>query len=192
MDPAVVVALVTAITSLLIAGLSGFFSFRSNRSLGKLNHDLAKQRADRDARRDYEYEARKRLYEDCEPLLFQQGEASQNAIHRVYSLARAARTGDLANDESSWLNNKLNHEYYMNTTIYLLLAPLAFYKLIQRRLTVIDLNLEPRIRTQYEILRLLYLSFGEGLILQNEPQSCPIQVSPGRSPGRLGNGVESK
>lgn len=38
------------------------------------------------ARRDYEYEARKRLYQECEPILFQFSELYESALRRIYAI----------------------------------------------------------------------------------------------------------
>ena len=53
------------------------------------------------------------------------------------------------------------------------------FKIVQRRLTVIDLSLEPQIREQYEILKLLFLSFtrdfdlaGREPVLRYEPDKA--------------------
>jgi hypothetical protein len=47
----------------------------------------------------------------------------------------------------------------MASTIYTLLAPAAVYKLIQRRLTFVDLSVEPRVRSQYNLAKLISWSF---------------------------------
>jgi hypothetical protein len=149
------VAVIGALTSLTVALISYFGSRRAQNELALLKAALAERKSENDARRDYEYEARKRLYEQCEPLLFQLYEAAENARYRVHSLARTARSGDLG-PENSWLNGP---SYYMRSTIYNLLAPVALFKLIQKRLTFVDLTVEPRIRTLYRLTKVLYISF---------------------------------
>ncbi|KAF0250351.1 MAG: hypothetical protein FD167_262, partial [bacterium] len=109
--------------------------------------------AEKNARRDYEYEARKRLYEKCEPLLFILNESAESAFDRITSLARTAREGNLTED--GWLSRE---GYYMRSTIYILLSPLVILKLMQKELTLIDLVLDPRIDVQYTIGKLIYNS----------------------------------
>jgi hypothetical protein len=127
----------------------------TQKDLEQLKAGLEEKKSEKDARRDYEYEARKRLYQECEPLLFELYELSENALHRIYSLARSARKGNLGLT-GSWLDSP---GYYMASTIYNLLAPIAVYKLIQRRLTFVDLTVEPHIRSQYILAKLIAVSF---------------------------------
>jgi hypothetical protein len=47
------------------------------------------------ALRDYQYEARKRLYEEFEPLLFQFNELSESAFRRILAFVREAKEGNL-------------------------------------------------------------------------------------------------
>ena len=48
-----------------------------------LTNELEEQRAIKDARRDYEYDAKKRLYAECEPLVFQALELAESARFRI-------------------------------------------------------------------------------------------------------------
>jgi len=165
-DPKVAAAIVAAITACVVAlvgalvsAISAIWSYYTTRKnqhdLESMRSQLAEERAERDARRDYEYEARKRLYEEYEPLLFQLVELSENANHRVYSLARTAREGDLTETDGGWLSQP---NYYMVSTIYTLLAPMVMFKLMQRRLTLVDLHVDPRIAAQYTLAKILYLT----------------------------------
>lgn len=125
------------------------------RSLEELRSELGEVSAERNARRDYEYEARKKLYENYEPLLFQLIEHSENAYYRVLSLARSVRLGNLKPD-GGWLSQP---GYYMRSTIYKLLAPMALFKVIQNSLTFVDLSVDPRIAANYTLAKLLSLTF---------------------------------
>jgi len=139
----------------------------------KYNHDLeelkanlaiatAELSAENKARRDYEYEARKRLYQECEPFLFRLSEASENAIHRIFSIARTARKGDLGPKKSNWFQWP---GYYMASTIYNLLVPLVIFRLLQNKLTLVDLTLDRRISNQYIIAKWLNVSFTEDFVI---------------------------
>ena len=56
---------------------------RATRSLAALTSALREKEATTKARQDYEYEALKRLYTECEPLLFQFFELAEDAESRV-------------------------------------------------------------------------------------------------------------
>src|SRR4051812_22844570 len=101
-QPPVLAAIVTGSIALLLA-LWNFFSGRKSQTeIEILKNELAQRKSENDARREYEFEARKRLYQEYEPLLFQLMEAADNAIHRIQSLARTARHGNL--NDTGWLS----------------------------------------------------------------------------------------
>jgi hypothetical protein len=129
---------------------------QNQQALAELQSDLAEKKAERDARRDYEYEARKRLYEEYEPQLFQLVELAENALYRVHSLARSARLGHLRPVPPGWLSTD---DYYMLSTLYLLFAPLAAVNLINRRLTLVDLTVDPYVNMQYILAKYLNWPF---------------------------------
>jgi hypothetical protein len=118
------------------------------------------------ARRDYEYEARKRLYEDVEPLLFQVYEALEEAHYRVLSLARSDRSGNLGVGRNSWIAGK---GYYLASTVYKLLLPATHLRLMQRRMTFVDLGLDPHIELRYLLLKLYVRSFTDDFVLAGLP-----------------------
>ena len=66
----IVLAIIALISSVITAAVAAFFARKNETRLRRLENDLAIKRAELDARRDYEYEARKRLYQECEPILF--------------------------------------------------------------------------------------------------------------------------
>lgn len=127
-----------------------------DRELERLKSQLGELSAERNARRDYEYEARKKLYEVYEPLLFQLVEQSEGAYYRVLSLARTARIGGLTENAGGWLSHP---DYYMRSTIYKLLAPIALFKVIQGNLTFVDLAVDTGIAANYMLAKVLYLTF---------------------------------
>jgi hypothetical protein len=177
---AIVVAVVAAFSSLVVAVASQVLSRRTSKDLALLASRLEQEGKERDARRDYEYEAKKRLYEECEPLLFQAVELAENARARIVSLARTSRSGDLRPDGSGWLERP---GYYFKSTAFLLIAPMTSFKILQRRLTAIDLSLEPRIREQYEIIKLLFLSFARDFELARYEPTLPYdpdRADPGK------------
>lgn len=154
---AVTAAALSFLVSILTAILSYAFTRKNQHDLERLRADLEEKRRERDALRDYEYEARKRLYHECGPLLLQLMELSENGLRRVAGLARTASQGNLGPDKPTWLAEPTS--YYHLSTAYWLVAPLAVVKLLQRRLTLIDFSLDRRIFTQYTLAKELYDSF---------------------------------
>jgi hypothetical protein len=166
----VAIALITAATSLVVAGISYIGQRRTGREqaelarknsgfqkdLELLRSELADQASERDARRDYEYDARKHLYEVGEPLLFQLAERCEQALWRIYNLAEAARNGNLGAE--GWLSRP---GYYMKSTMYRIFAPLAVFRLLQERLTVVDLTLDQSINARYSLGKLAARSLME-------------------------------
>ena len=140
------------------------------RSPEVLKAELGNTSAERDARRDYEYDARKKLYEEYEPLLFQLVETSENAYHRVLSLARTARDGDIRPDGTGWLERD---GYYFWSTIYNILAPVALYRIIRRKLTFVDLAVDEGIAANYMLAKLLYLTLTSDFDLAATEPSIP-------------------
>ena len=191
MTEELLVAIIAAVASLVVAIVSVLATARTNRRVARLTEELEEQklrlaseleeqRAVQDARRDYEYEARKRLYGECEPLLFEAAELAERARSRIMSIARTCRQGDLLPDGSGWLAGP---GYYFRSTVCFLLAPMTSFKILQRRLTVIDLSLEPRLRTQYELLKLIFRTFTEDHDLarcEPELEYKPDRADPGR------------
>ena len=107
---------------------------------------------------DYEYEAKKRLYQEYEPLLFQLHELSESALTRIINISRDASNGYLTSN-NSWFSNKKS--YYLLSTIYRILAPMVIFKLMRRRLTLFDLKLNFYFNTQYTLAKILYRTFSK-------------------------------
>lgn len=162
---AVIVALVSACVSIW----SLIKSRENSQLLAEHQARLEERKSRQSARIEYEYEARQRLYRECDPLLFQLGELIDYGRGRIFSLARSASRGEL-DGPNSFLGGP---GYYMESTMYSLLVPITIYTLLQRRLTFLDFSLEPTIRLQYEVLKFLYLSFTEDFELANREPRLP-------------------
>lgn len=164
---------------------------------------LTEEQSKKQSRLDYEYEARKRLYHECEPLIFELLEFSENAGDRIRGLARTARQGNLP----GWLSDG---GYYMASTMYYLLAPVAVYKLMRRHLTVVDMTLDRNIATHYQLVKQLAWSFVDDFSFAWGLHVCALEYDPnnpewrtlrlanaakywrqGLPYGRLDNAVES-
>lgn len=145
---------------------------------------------DGDAQRAYRFEARKRLYEQCEPLLFQLGEAAENARGRIHGLARTCRTGHLKDNGEGWLAKP--EGYFFMSTMYRLLAPAAVFHMLRRRMTTVDLNVDRRIKRQYELSRILYRSFRDQYeIADLKPSLAQNLDRQGVLWGKLDNALEA-
>lgn len=163
----VVVAMIAAVASLAAAGwaivdarLARAQGSRTEQELALFKSSLENQAAQDKARLDYEYEARKRLYTECEPLLFQLVEFSKGGIRHVQGLARSARNGDIRPDGSGWLTTNdssedIDEHYYFNSTMYRMVAPLTCVALLHRALTTVDLAVDSDLRRQFQITRWL-------------------------------------
>lgn len=162
--------LAAAIISAVISGVVAFIIALSNRSAqrrleetktalqSELEHTkalLAERLSEGNARLSYEFDAKKRLYADVEPLFFQLYHACESSYYRVASLVRSQRQGQIG-DKDSWLNRD---GYYMRSTIYHLFLPMAVYRLIQRSTTFVDIRLEENLRTKYFLLKQDYFVF---------------------------------
>ena len=133
---ALVVALIGAVSGITAA----FLAARAQQRVVRLTASLGEQRAESDARRSYEYDARKRLYSVYEPLRVRLLDCTDNAVQEVVDLV--ARPGPGRPGYSS-------AEYRLNAAVYYLLAPLAVSRMIERRLTLVDLGLDARIHTEF-------------------------------------------
>jgi hypothetical protein len=126
-----------------------------DQALEAYKNTLTEKQEERRARREYQYEARKHLYQQYEPLLFQLVECCESAKERIFSLARTARLGDLGS--RGWLSNR--DGYYFYSTIYFLLSPLVIFKIMQRSVTFVDLTVDRYINDQYLLAKQLAWSF---------------------------------
>ena len=135
---ALVVALIGAGSSIVAA----FFAARAQQRVVRLTASLGERRAESDARRSYEHEARKRLYDVYEPLRVRLLDCTDNAVRQIVDLV--GRPGPGRPGYSS-------AEYRLNATIYYLLAPLVVSRMIERRLTLVDLGLDARIHTEFTL-----------------------------------------
>jgi hypothetical protein len=180
-SPQTIAAFIAAAASLIVALISYSGKRKSDRELAQLNAELIETQERRKAQRDYEYEARKRLYSELQPLLFQLVEASDNAYWRIQGLARSAREGRLTGRSSRLRAQSRN---YLPSTVYRLMVPLVLLRLCQRHLTVVDLSLEPEIHHQYTLAKLLYRSWNAVRSL-TELGSHPIAYEPYRGKSKV-------
>lgn len=164
----IIVAATPGIVSLIVACITWVSTKRNQVELETFKSELAERKAERDALRDYKYEARKRLYQEIEPLNFQLIEAGENALHRIYGLARTAKAGNLG--AGGWLSRE---GYYTLSTMYKLIMPVAIFRLIQQKLTLVDLTVDPHANAQYALAKALYISFTDDFVLAASAPALP-------------------
>jgi hypothetical protein len=109
------------VSSALVSGVvGGLVAYLSQRSL-----------ANRQARLDYEYTARKRLYQAVGPLRFQLVVAARDLASRVDSHRRSTH----------WVMKP--DGYYVHSFLYRLLRPLAIGVLVERAMSYADFSVDP-------------------------------------------------
>lgn len=148
---------------------------RVGENLARLNSSLSAENDAAKAKRDYEYEARKRLYAELYPLAFHLHEAAFGAVNRIKNLALAARKGYLAEGADNWISG--TDPYYFNSVIHSLVAPLAIYELMTRRLTFLDLRLDQHLYRQHFLASRAYRAFRSDFDLA-DPSRCPAIAFP--------------
>ncbi len=158
-----------AVSSLIVSGLTALLTFlftrKKDREIEELKNNLGINKDEKSARRAYEYESKKRIYQKFEPLLFQFNELAGDASRRIAGFSREAKKENLI----TWLSS--TEGYYFKNSIYRLFSPLAIFKLMQNELTLVDLNLEPNIRVQYMLIKALYHTFSDDFQLaKSEPK----------------------
>ena len=202
MDKTVVVALVAGCVSLVVTTLGLIFNPLAQRRLqqqkaaiyaelaeAKLGYDrqfadlkarLDDGVAERKAQRDYEYEARKKLYAQIEPLMLQVGFAAENCFDRVANLALIAGKGYLEPGPSSWLVPKIEgHRYYLDSTLYRVLVPLGFFEIVRSKTTQLDFKLDPRLDSLFRVMRQHYrLWAAEFAFAEAEPKLAYMPYAP--------------
>ena len=91
----IIVAIIALISSGFTAIITIILTKQNDGKIRHLENELQTKREELNARREYEYEAKKRLYQEYEPLLFQFNELADDALRRIIALAREAKGGNL-------------------------------------------------------------------------------------------------
>jgi hypothetical protein len=154
-------ALVAGAFALLVSAAAALFAAVSQRRLAE---DFASANTVRDQRllaleretirdsavRSYEYEARKRLYAELRPLMFQLREYCIPATERI----RLILTGDIVVTSRDVLSS-----------MHRICCPLVNLREIERRVLDVDVALEPALRAQYAVACELELNLHAGRAL---------------------------
>lgn len=166
MPDAAVGALITATVALFGVLLNGWFTWRT--------FSRQKELAASNALTSYQFEARKRLYTECEPILFQLGEACERAFQTCALLGTKSYCDKLAvvsdaerRDPDSWMLCRATETI---ATAYDFLHPLALFFLLRDKMTRVDCTLDAEVSFQYRLARLLVRSF--------QDDSCIAELDP--------------
>jgi hypothetical protein len=145
------VALIAALSALLVSLYQVAKTYRNQRTLEELKSGLASNQAEQTALRDYKYKALQRLYEEYEPLRFQLVEAVESAKGQIEKLGKKEAI------RQKGVEGLLpSGKYLLLATIYHLLLPCAVFRIIRRRLTFVDLRLDPQIELQYALAKRVF------------------------------------
>ena len=153
-------AAIAAIGGFIAAVYQGRQRARAETKRDELADELATARDQANAQLAYEFDARKRLYEQLQPLLFQLKEQSESARWRIGGLAGSAREGRLYPCKRNRL--RADSPSYLPSTLYRFMAPLVSYRLCQHKLTTVDLSLDEQLDVKYRLAKLLYRTWSDG------------------------------
>lgn len=166
MPDGVVIALISSMVALLGLVVNGWFTWR--------NYGRQKELAADNALTSYRFDAKKRLYTECEPILFQLNEACEQAFQTCVLLGNQSYCERLAvgndaerKDPDSWMMSRATETI---ATAYNLLHPLALFFLLRDKMTRVDCTLDPEVSLQYRLGRLLVRSF--------QDDSCIAALNP--------------
>lgn len=122
----------------------------------KLSQEFVRYSAEVDATKQYQIEARRRLYLAIGPLKFQLLIAARDVAHRIVS--HAGREYPL---ETS--------DYYGTSTLYRLVRPLAILELIERQIAFADFSVDQDALTLLQLKRSLWLVLSGSTLVGSHP-----------------------
>ena len=142
--------------------------------VGIINFWFTKKQTTHKAHTDYEYEAKKNMYLYCEPILFQLSENIESALRITENIAGLIKNNQLSPKGTS----EPDDNYNLVSTVYAMLLPLAGFRLFQNVITTVDLELDPYMKRQYHIAKLLYSTFSSdfALSLRNKNEDNPKEL----------------
>jgi len=155
-NPIVAAAIVSAVVTVAI---NFFGKLYIDRRLETLKVDLAKSKAENEARIEYESEARKRLYGAIGNLRFQLLLAARDVANQVISYGRG-RQFDLTTTN-----------YFGQSTLHKLVMPFAFCELIEKQISYADFSVDPEAVHLLRLKRSIYTALSSGASILNHPNA---------------------
>lgn len=152
---AIVVAIIAGVAGIVTSAVNYVFNKRTQTEQLKLKAKLDNLAGEEGAWRSYWFEARKRLYADVRPLLFQITEHSYLGCDRIVRV----------------LKNEVRPRDKVGNTALRIFAPLVLGRELQRRLTNVDLALDEPVSAQYGVIREMLTNLHEGRAIADvEPE----------------------
>ena len=155
-------ALVTGLLATATAVFLAIWNRRAQKAAAVQHANLESTLAQDAALRSYEFEARKRLYAEVNPLVFQLRELSRGSRNR----ARRIVSGEMVVGPDHVL-----------TSVQRLFAPSVVVQEIQRHLTVVDLRLDATLSAQYAVAKELLWTFHSGVAMAGTAPRIPYRSS---------------
>jgi len=127
---------------------------------GEIHKGVEEYLGEKSAEREYNLEARKRLYNAIGPLRFQLLLACRDVSTRINNYG--------SDDQSYSMDTR---GYYGQSTLYRLLRPIAISELIERQITYADFSVDP---TGIDLLRFkkaAFMAFTDGDPILNHPNA---------------------
>jgi len=153
-DPKVWTALITGGLAFLGTIIGLIVSVYTSKRLEILKAELSERGNRIQAKRDYEYEALKRIYAHYEAIRFQLIEACENTSKLLLELGYRYKVIEEIPKGSLPGGN-----YLQIATVYHLLLPCVYFQVLKHKLTLVDLDIICSIHLQYDITRSIYLVF---------------------------------
>jgi hypothetical protein len=115
----------------------------------------------RKAQRDYEYDAKKKLLTEVQPILFELSERCDEAFWRIYGIAESEAQGRL---DEACPKPRFRPEsgYYLPSTIHRLVTPLVQFRMLETTLGRFDFSLVPEATAKYRLAKHLYRTWNSG------------------------------
>lgn len=172
MAPQVLAAIITGGLSLVLALYNLWAARQQDKrvfALEKLRSQLAGEEAARKARIDYEYDALRRLHDACGPAMFTLFDLAEEALQVIKGLTDPSVWVELAKPEPTPPTTERPTlpaaKYEALSGIYGLYAPLAVIRGMGRKLSQLDLTLDPLTELQYFLAARLYNTFKDDATL---------------------------
>lgn len=149
-DLGLIGAVATVVSAVITGLISIYFKSRADRQIEMLKAELGYDSKIKSARIDYEYEARKRLYKEVEPILFAAQLAAKSLGGRLASFTHRIRDGYITLDKrTNWLTID---QYFQQSTAYWIFLPMTYYRHISRNISQFDISLDPVIGKKFMVL----------------------------------------
>ena len=160
--------LISSIVALASGFLSSLFTYRfikrqeiidEAKWQGEIRKEVESFLGDKSAEREYNLEARKRLYNAIGPLKFQLVIACRDVVGRIGSYGEKQRF------------NMTMETYYGRNTLYRLLRPIAIAELIEQQITYADFSVDLSTIGLLRFKRAAFMAFTDGNIILDHPNA---------------------